>query len=247
MKISQAKYIHFVGIGGIGTSAVAQILKARGKIISGSDTVPSDITKSLKNSGIKVSIGHSEKTVSRRHQLVIYSPAIPKNNPELAAARRLKIETLSYPQALGELSKDYFTIAISGTHGKSTTTAMTALILEKGGLDPTVVIGTKIRQFGNKNFRIGKSKYLVLEACEYKRSFLEINPDILIITNIEAEHLDYYKNLADYKSAFTQLAKKVPASGFIIIDPTDKNAKSAVKPAKAKIMTIVENSLSPHP
>lgn len=200
--------IHFIGIGGIGTSSIAQILHKKGNKISGSDSTPSDLTKDLKLSGIKISIGHNSKNVTKKHDLVIYSPAIPNSNSEFKKAKQLKIKIQSYPQALGELTKEYFTVAVAGTHGKSTTTAMIALIAQKAGLDPNVVIGTKIREFKNKNFRVGKSNLLILEACEYKRSFLHINPDILVITNIEAEHLDYYKNLADYKKAFAQLAKK---------------------------------------
>lgn len=238
MNIKKAKNIHFIGIGGIGTSAVAQILNEKGKNISGSDTIQSDLTKTLKLKGIKVSIGHNENYITKKHQLVIYSPAIPKTNPELKKAKKIKIKTISYPQALGELSKEYFTIAVAGAHGKSTTTAMIALTLTKAELDPTVVIGTKIREFGNQNFRKGKGKYLVVEACEYRRSFLNINPDILIITNIEAEHLDYYKNLADYVKAFNQLAKKVPKNGKIIANLTDKNIKPALKGVKAKIVKI---------
>ncbi|MBD3360872.1 UDP-N-acetylmuramate--L-alanine ligase, partial [Candidatus Peregrinibacteria bacterium] len=237
MKIKNTKYIHFIGIGGIGTSSIAQILKKKGKIISGSDAVSSDITKTLKLAGIKIKIGHSDKNISKKHQLIIYSPAIPSKNPELKKAKKLKIRTISYPEALGELSEDYFTIAVAGTHGKSTTTAITALVAEKGNLDPTVVIGTKIKQFNNKNFRVGESKYFILEACEYRKSFLKIKPDILIITNIEAEHLDYYKNLQNYKKAFELLAKKVNKSGKIIINSDDKDSNVVVKSAKGKVIT----------
>jgi UDP-N-acetylmuramate--alanine ligase len=237
MDIKTAKKIYFIGIGGIGTSSIAQILNAKGKKISGSDEVPSLITKNLKLKKIKVNIGHNEKNINKEFDLVIYSPAIPKSNPELIKAEKLSIKTLSYPQALGELTKTHTTIAIAGTHGKSTTTAMTAMILEKGKLDPTVVIGTKIKQFRNKNYKVGKSEYLILEACEYKRSFLNINPDILVITNIEADHLDYYKDLKDYESAFIELIKKMNKSGKIIINEKNPRLKKIVKNAKAKILT----------
>ncbi|MBI4975635.1 UDP-N-acetylmuramate--L-alanine ligase [Candidatus Peregrinibacteria bacterium] len=238
MSLLDKKYIHFVGIGGIGTSGLAQILRHQGRIISGSDMSSSEITKSLKHSGIKVEIGHKSSNVSKKHELLIYSPAIPKSNPELKRAEELKIKMLSYPEALGELSKEYFTIAISGAHGKSTTTAITALLLKNAGLDPTVIIGTKIKEFGNQNFRVGKSKYLVVEACEYKRSFLNINPDILVITNIEADHLDYYKGLNDYKKAFTEMSKKVKKGGIIIINGNDKNSVDAIKNTKSKVIKL---------
>jgi UDP-N-acetylmuramate--alanine ligase len=243
MNIQKATYIHFIGIGGIGTSSIAQILHHQEKKISGSDMIPSDITKSLKLSGIKVKIGHHSKNITAKHDLIIYSPAIPSSNPELKQAKKLRIKTLSYPQALGQLTKDYFTIAIAGTHGKSTTTAMTALIATKAGLDPSVVIGTKIKQFHNHNFRIGRSKYLIIEACEYKRSFLHIHPDILILTNIEAEHLDYYKDLTDYKNAFISLAKKVPKSGKIIIDSSSRHLRDIANHAKAEILTWKESKI----
>ncbi len=243
MDISKAQSIHFIGIGGIGTSSIAQILKSKGKKISGSDIVPSNITKNLKLSGIEVRIGHDAKNIHKNHDLIIYSPAIPSSNPELKQAKKLAISTLSYPQALGELTKEYITIAIAGSHGKSTTTAMTALIAEKAKLDPTVVIGTKIRQFKNKNYRTGNGKHLIIEACEYKRSFLNIYPDILIITNIDLDHLDYYKDLNDYKSAFIDLAKKVSSNGFIIINEAEKHLKEIASHSKAKTVTWAENKI----
>lgn len=240
MDINKAKYIHFIGIGGIGTSAIAQILHNKRKKISGSDLVPSQLTKSLKLSGINVKIGHDEKFISKKHDLIIYSPAIPNSNPELKKAKSLNIKTISYSHALGQLTKDYFTIAIAGTHGKSTTTAMISLITEKAGLDPSVVIGTKIKQFKNKNFRVGDSEYLIIEACEYKRTFLAIHPDILVLTNIEADHLDYYKDLDDYKNAFKDLVKKVPKNGQILINDKSKHLKDIVKNAKCKVSTWKE-------
>jgi UDP-N-acetylmuramate--alanine ligase len=225
MDINKAKSIHFIGIGGIGTSAIAQILHKKGKIVSGSDLVPSELTKSLELYGIDVKIGHNEKAINKKQDLIVFSPAIPSSNSELKKAKELKLTTISYSEALGQLTKDHFTIAIAGTHGKSTTTAITALILEKAGLDPSVVIGTKIKQFKNKNFRVGDSNYLVIEACEYKRTFLTIHPDILVLTNIEADHLDYYKDLNDYMDAFKDLAKKVPKNGHILINEDAKHLK----------------------
>ena len=236
MTLLDKKYFHIIGIGGIGVSSLAQILHAKGKIISGSDNYTSDLTNGLKKTGIKVFENHDAKNITKKHQLIIYSPAIPSNNPELQKAKELNIKCLSYPEALGELSKEYFTIAIAGTHGKSTTTAMTALILTAGKIDPTVVIGTKLREFKNKNFRVGKSKYLVIEACEYRRSFLNFKPDILVITNIEAEHLDYYKDLEDYQKAFHELAVKVPKNGYIIVNNEEKNLEPILKNCPAKII-----------
>ncbi|MFH1534136.1 MAG: Mur ligase domain-containing protein [Nitrospirota bacterium] len=236
MNINKAKYIHFIGIGGIGTSAIAQILHNKGKKISGSDLVPSELTKSLKLSGIDVKIGHEESFINKKHDLIVYSPAIPNSNPELKKAKELKIKTISYSHALGQLTKDHFTIAVAGTHGKSTTTAMIALIATKAGLDPSVVIGTKIKQFKNRNFRVGDSNLLIIEACEYKRTFLHVHPDILVLTNIEADHLDYYKDLEDYKNAFKDLAKRVSKKGAIIINEKGAHLKDIVGDAKCPII-----------
>ncbi|MBI5754513.1 UDP-N-acetylmuramate--L-alanine ligase [Candidatus Peregrinibacteria bacterium] len=247
MSLLAKKYFHFIGIGGIGTSSLAQILHAKGKIISGSDNCASELTENLKRNGIKAYPGHNAKNVTRKHQIVIYSPAIPANNPELQQAKKLKIPCLSYPEALGELSKEYFTTAIAGTHGKSTTTAMTSLILTAGKLDPTVVIGTKLREFKNKNFRVGKSKYLIIEACEYRRSFLHFQPKILVITNIEVEHLDYYKDLEDYQKAFNELATRVPKDGYIIVHGLEKNLAPILKNCSAKIIKWKKTDLKIKP
>ncbi len=242
MKLLEAKNIHFIGIGGIGVSSLAQILKSKGKTITGSDLCPSDITKSLKLSGIKVVENHNEKNVTKKHDLVVYSQAIPASNPELVKAKKLKIKCLLFSEALGELTQDYYTIAVCGSHGKSTTTAMIARIADKAHLSPTVVVGTKMKEFGNRNYKVGTSNYLIIEACEYKRSFLNFDPNILVVTNIELDHLDYYKNLADYKNAFSALAKKVPKEGSIIINKDDKNSVSAIKNVKAQLVTISEKT-----
>ena len=246
--MDKVKYIHFIGIGGIGTSSLAQILHEKGKIISGSDLVKTEITKSLKLKKIKISIGHNEKNVNKKHQLIIYSPAIPNSNPEMKKAKSLKIKCLSYPQALGELTKKHYTVAIAGAHGKSTTTAMISLIATSAKLDPTVVIGTKLKEFKNQNYRMGKSNLLIIEACEYKRSFLNFEPDILVITNIEADHLDYYKNIQDYKKAFKQLIAKIKKNGTVIIDTDDKFSRQAVREANdLKIIKISGKSKKFHP
>ncbi len=230
------KNIHCIGIGGIGVSALAQIYKKSGIKVSGSDMISSKITDNLKRSGIKIQIPHNENCINKNHNLIIYSPAIPANNPELKKAKKLGISCISYPKALGELTKKYFTIAITGTHGKSTTTAMLALIFKQAKLDPTVVIGTKIKEFQNKNYRIGKSKYLIIEACEYKKSFLNLRPKILGITNIEADHLDFYKNFKNYKKAFLDFANKIPKTGKIILNKQDKTSLQTIKNTKAQII-----------
>lgn len=238
-----AKNIHFIGIGGIGNSSLAQILHEKGNKISGSDLASSDITKSLKLKGIKVYYGHTSENLKKDIDEVIYSPAIPENNPELIRAKELKIPCYTYPQALGKFSENYYCIAISGTHGKSTTTAMTAKIFIDAKLDPTVVIGTKMKELKNKNYRKGDSKYLIIEACEYKKSFHNFKPDTLVITNIESDHLDYYKTLKNYQKAFEDMTKKIPKSGKIIITNNSK-VKNISKNSKAELI-IAKQKIKP--
>lgn len=245
MDLKTAKKIHFVGIGGIGTSSLAQILFQKGKKISGSDNIPSKITEHLKKLGIKVFNEHKTENVPKKCDLLIYSPAIPKSNPEIVQAKKQKIKCLSYPEALGELSDEYFLIAIAGAHGKSTTTAMMSLIAIAAGMDPTIVIGTKMQELNDQNFRVGKSEYMIIEACEYMESFLKFTPQILIITNIEADHLDYYKTFENYKKAFERLAKKVPKNGTVIINKNDKIAEETTKNIQATVITNEDISYAP--
>lgn len=159
--------IHLIGIGGIGVSALAQYYLSKGHEVSGSDLVASEITDFLKEKGIKIIIGNKAENIKKDFDLVVHSPAVKSDNPEYKKAKELGIKTQSYPEALGELTKEFYTIAVAGAHGKSTTTAMLALVLTKAGFDPTVIVGTKLKEFGDLNFRAGKSKFLVIEACEY--------------------------------------------------------------------------------
>jgi UDP-N-acetylmuramate--alanine ligase len=225
--------IHFIGIGGIGVSALAKYYLKNGAFVSGSDLVESEITKDLRKLGAKIVINSKLKSQKSKMnkvqklikgaQMIIYSPAIPKNHPELKLAKKLKIKTLSYPQALGELTKKYFTIAVCGTHGKSTTTALIGLILTKAGFDPTVIVGTKLKEFKNSNCRVGKSKYLVIEADEHFGSFLNYWPKIIVLTTLEPDHLDYYKNFKNYISAFRKFVSHLPKDGVLIANKDDKN------------------------
>ncbi len=216
--------IHFVGIGGIGVSALAQYFLSKGNKVSGSDLASSETIKLLEKKGAKISIGkHKKKNLPKDTNLVIYSPAIEEKNPELKEAKENKIEIKSYPQALGDLTKKYYTIAVSGTHGKSTTSALLGLILAEAGLDPTVILGTKLKEFGGSNFRKGKSKYLVIEADEWKASFLNYYPKVIVLTNIEKEHLDYYKNLNHILKTFKEFVSHLPQNGILIANKKDKN------------------------
>jgi UDP-N-acetylmuramate--alanine ligase len=226
--------IHFIGIGGIGVSALARYYLGMGHQVSGSDLVSSEITAGLKKIGVRISIGkHKAENLPKDADLVIYSPAVPPTNPELKQAYRIQntkyfIQILSYPEALGELTKQHFTIAVSGTHGKSTTTAMLALILIKAGFDPTVIVGTKLKEFGDSNFRAGKSKYLVIEADEHMASFLNYWPKIIVLTNIEKDHLDYYKNLNNILKTFREYVGHLPKDGVLVINGDDKNIRKII-------------------
>ncbi|MFH1582672.1 MAG: UDP-N-acetylmuramate--L-alanine ligase [bacterium] len=228
--------IYFIGIGGIGVSALVQYYLKKGHKVNGSDLVSSEITNSLKKIGVVIKIGTPTEKDIKKSDLVIYSPAVNPNNPGLKIAKKMKIKTLSYPEALGELTKEHFTIAVSGTHGKSTTTAMMALVLNKAGLDPTVIVGTKIKEFGDSNCRVGKSKYLLIEADEHFASFLNYWPKIIALTNIEADHLDYYKNLNNLLKTFKKYISHLKKDGLLVINGDDKNIKKILsKKVKFKI------------
>lgn len=216
--------VHFIGIGGIGVSALAQYYLSKGAKVSGSDLFSSEITDFLKKKGAKIHIGpNSKRNIEKDLDLLIYTPAVKPENPEFKQAKKLGVKTKSYPEALGDLTKEYFTIAVSGTHGKSTTTTMIALVLTKAGLDPTVIAGTKIKEFGNTNFRAGKSKLLVIEADEHFASFLNYRPKVIVLTNIEREHLDYYKNLKNILSAYNKYVSCLGKDGILIFNNDDDN------------------------
>ena len=200
--------IHFIGIKGIGVSALAGYYLAKGHKVSGSDLVLGP---------------HRAENVPQDADLVIHSPAVKSDNPEVKQAKKLKIKIQTYPQALGDLTKEYFTIAISGTHGKSTTCAMVALILMKAGFDPTVIIGTKLKEFNGNNFRMGKSKYLVIEADEWQASFLNYWPKIIVLTNIEKEHLDYYRDLKHILSTYKEYVGHLSKHDILITNQDDGN------------------------
>lgn len=236
--ITKYKKVHFIGIGGIGVSAVARMMLHEGKEVSGSDRDKSEITEMLEQIGIRVCYGQKPENISAGTDLVVYTVAVMDDNPELMKAKEMDIKTITYPEFLGALSKNKYTIAISGTHGKTTTTAMIGKILMDAGLDPTVIVGSLIKdEHGNRtNFIPGKSKYLVIEACEYKRSFLNYYPQILVVTNIDNDHLDYYKDIIDIQGAFAELANRVPQDGFIVTDKSDFVVAPILKDVEAKVV-----------
>jgi len=235
--------IHLIGIGGIGVSALAQYYLSKGHTVSGSDLVASEITEFLKGKGISVVIGNLAENISSDMDLVVHSPAVKADNQEYKKAKELGIKTQSYPEALGELTKEYYTIAVAGAHGKSTTTAMIALALTKAGLDPTVIVGTKLKEFGGSNFRAGKSKFLVIEACEYDSSFMHYLPKIIVVTNIDKEHLDYFKTFANVKKAFKNFIAKLPEDGFLVNKYPAKDIKKVKAVLKVPGLHNVYNAI----
>jgi len=233
--------IHFVGIGGIGISGLARLFLHEGKRVSGSDRVRSDITVSLQGEGADISYEHKDTIIYDRKEdidLVVYSDGITKDTEgwiELQAAREVGIETISYFEALGRVSNDYYVIAVAGTHGKTTTTAMLVDILEEANFDPTAIVGS-LRSKTGSNYRAGESKYFVVEADEYMRHFLNFTPDVLIITNIDHDHVDYYSDLADVQSAFRELVEKVPEAGVIVTQPNEQHIAPVLVSARATII-----------
>ncbi len=207
--------IYCIGIGGIGLSALARYYAHAGNEVYGSDSTDSELISSLRNEGIKVFIGSNSENITEDIDLVIYTIAISDDNAELVKAKELGIKCLTYPEALGLLTKEYTTISVCGTHGKTTTTAMTYYALKACGINPTIIIGSLLSD-GGTNFIAGDSKYLVVESCEYRRSFLNLNPSHIIVTNIDADHLDYYKDIEDIHEAFQTFSDKLNEEGFLV-------------------------------
>lgn len=229
--------VHFIGIGGIGVSALAKYYLAHGVKVTGSDLVSSEITGELENLGAKIYTGkHRAANLPREARRVIHTSATSQNNLELSAAKKRRIKTKSYPEAVGELTKSFNTITISGSHGKSTTTALAALVLEEGYFDPTVIIGTKVKEFGNSNYRQGRGTYLVLEADEWNKSFLDYSPLIAVVTNIDAEHLDTYKRVEEVEKTFAKYLARVPVGGKIIANRDDPRLARVAGKFKKKIV-----------
>ncbi len=235
MDLSKINRVHFIGVGGIGVSAIAKMMLDLKRRVSGSDLATSEITEDLEKRGVKIFFGHQKENLKDDTELVVYSPAVPEDNPERGKAKALKILTLSYPEFLGELSKEKFTIAVSGTNGKTTTTAMLGLILEKAGLDPTVIVGSEVKSFSDGNFRLGKSKYLVVEGCEWRAHMLNLSTQIIVLTNLEEDHLDYYKNLDDIIFHFQKYIDKLTGEGKIILNVDDENLLKKLLPHRKVI------------
>ncbi len=217
-------------------SGLIRLLKSQGHIVLGSDQSRSEKVEALRKEGMSIYSEHQTKNITPDIHEVIYSQAIPETNPELQQARKLGIEVLSYPEALGKYTSDKRRVCIAGTHGKTTTTAMIAACLIIGGKDPTVVVGADVKELDDKNERLGRSELAVLETCEYKKSFLDIPPDVLVITNIDFDHIDYYKNQKNYDDAFVQYMNMVPKDGAIFYMRDDLRTKRLLMKIKGTII-----------
>lgn len=235
---SSIKKLHFIGIGGIGMSGIAEILLDQGFVITGSDRSASEITEHLELLGAKIFVGHSPKNIDLDVDVVVYSSAVTMDNLEVVEALQRKIPTVRRAEMLAELTRLKYSIGIAGTHGKTTTTSMISLVLITGGLDPTVIVGGKLSGLGGTNARLGKGEFIVVEADEFDRSFLSLTPTIAVLTTLETDHLDCYRDLDDIKGAFLQFAAKVPFYGFVVLC-LDEPALQDIMPqiSKKKIIT----------
>ncbi len=235
-NLKPGSHIHMIGIGGISMSAIAHMLLYFGYTVSGSDRTKTNLTDKLEALGVKIFEGQKPKNIETP-DLVCYTAAIAKNDPELLCAKEKGIPCLERAQLLGQLMTLYrHPIAVAGTHGKTTTTSMLALILMAAELDPTILVGGELPQI-NGNYKIGTKDYLVCEACEYVESFLNFKPFLSIITNIEADHLDYFGTLNNIITAFEKFARLNSPNGYIIVCSDDKYTQSVVQNIETSVLT----------
>ncbi len=229
------KHIHFVGIGGIGMSGIAEVLLNLGYKVSGSDLRESDTTRRLRQLGGEIQIGHRPENITSPHVVVI-SSAVKKDNVEVIAARGKQVPVIPRAEMLAELMRLKYGVAIAGAHGKTTTTSLVATVLAAGGIDPTVVIGGKLNSLGS-NAKLGQGEFLVAEADESDGSFLKLSPTIAVVTNIDAEHLDYYKDINEIKDAFLKFINKVPFYGVAILCLDQKHIQSLIPQIEKRYLT----------
>lgn len=231
------------GIGGIGLSAYAGHMIARGHAVYGSDKAPSIITDDIKEKGATVSFVQDGSAVPSDCDLFVYSEAIPESSPERTFARERGIPQMSYFKAVGELSKGKKVICVAGTHGKSSTTAMIAKVFIEAGLDPNVIVGTRMKDMDNANWRASESDLWVIEACEYRRSFHYLTPSIIVLTTVDGDHFDAYKDIDDYRNAFVDFCRLLPDDGSVILHGSDADAVSIAKRAEKPSINADELAL----
>lgn len=228
--------VHMVGIGGIGMSGIAEVLLAMNFKVSGSDRSLSEITDRLQSLGAEIYEGHSEENI-KDADVVVYSSAVTMDNVEIQEAIRRKIPVIKRSEMLAELMRLKYGIGIAGTHGKTTTTSMVGLVMLEAGFDPTVIVGGKLSGLGGTNARLGHGDFIIVEADEFDRSFLQLTPVIAAITTLEKEHLDIYKDLEDIKSAFVEFANKVPFYGFVVLCLDEEGLREILPGINRKVIT----------
>ncbi|HWX24606.1 MAG TPA: Mur ligase domain-containing protein, partial [Vicinamibacteria bacterium] len=229
------QHAHFVGIGGSGMSGIAEVLLNLGYGVSGSDLRRSLVTDRLKELGATIFIGHSAEHVRGAH-VVVTSTAVGGQNPEVEEARHLGIPVIPRAEMLAELMRMKYGVAVAGSHGKTTTTSMVALVLDRGGLDPTVVLGGRLGVLGS-GARLGRGEFMVAEADESDRSFLKLSPTLAVVTNIDREHLDTYRDLSDLKEAFLGFINKVPFYGTAVLCLDDPPIQDILPRVERRVLT----------
>lgn len=237
IDFSKPIHVHFIGIGGISMSGLAEILLEEGFTITGSDSKESPLTKKLESEGAHIFYGQKAENITDGIDCVVYTAAISSANPELLEAASRKIPMLTRAELLGQLMKNYDTpIAVSGTHGKTTTTSMISHILLAGDLDPTISVGGILKAIGG-NIRVGRSETFITEACEYTNSFLHFFPKISVILNIEEDHMDFFKDLEDIRSSFRRFAQLLPADGTLVINGDIKDYEEICSGLSCRVIT----------
>ena len=240
MRFLRLRRLHFVGAGGVGMSGIAELLLLATPLeISGCDLAPSGVTARLEKLGAKISIGHDPAHLADA-DLVVISSAVAESNPEVAAARERGIPVIRRAEMLGEIMRLKQGVAVAGTHGKTTTTSLTGMVLTEAGFDPTIVVGGQVHILGT-NARLGKGDYLVAEADEYDRSFLQLTPVVAVITNVEADHLDTYRDLDDILDAFATFANRVPFFGAVVACVDDAGVRRLLPRIKKRVVTYGES------
>ena len=237
INFNEPEHIHFIGIGGISMSGLAEILLGAGFSISGSDSKPSALTKQLEDRGAKVFYGQCAENISKDYDCVVYTAAIHPDNPEFAQCVEFNLPMLSRAELLGQIMKNYQTsIAVSGTHGKTTTTSMFSSVLLAAQTDPTISVGGILEAIGG-NIRVGKSQTFITEACEYTNSFLSFYPTLSIILNIEEDHMDFFKDLDDIMNSFRLFAQKLPKDGLLVINKEIKDYEKVTDGLECNVIT----------
>jgi len=240
--LKRIRTVHLVGIGGAGMSGIAELLLNLGYRVSGSDIRPSPVLERLRQLGARIAIGHHPENIGEA-DVVVFSTAVRPENPELVAARERQIPVIPRAEMLAELMRLKYSIAVAGSHGKTTTTSMIATVLAQAGWDPTIVVGGRLRAI-DSHAKLGSGDFMVVEADESDRSFLKLSPTFAVITNIDREHLDHYADLAELRDAFVEFANRVPFYGSVIVCLDDENVQAILPRLMRKVITYGLSSQS---